>query len=409
MDACVGLLRWLRAAGLAAVCGCAAADTDRTSFQQGPLPEWLTPAPGGGTVSRGQSPDGPKAPTGPLSVAPPAETPVQQAGFGPAAGALTDAFRERQLRTAAYIGTDAVITDDEVWTMVRQRSREYADKTGSELDTAQKQMYREELRRLIERELLILEMTTRIRIGAKGGADQQLEKMHQAAKADADRIVELVRKANKIPTEEDFVKVLQAQGLTYKAFRRQHERESLKNMYLRELLKDKEKFVTLNDIWDYYTGHPKEFQADERVKWLDLFVAFNRFGTPDEARRYADAVWQQANGGADFVGLVKQYGQGDSNLRDGEGIGSKKGEIQPVELEPVVLELPAGRVSPLLQTATGFHIVKVLESEKAGTRPFDGKVQADIRSKLTNQLQEREYKKVVDDLWRKHRPRVVEP
>jgi parvulin-like peptidyl-prolyl isomerase len=431
MIAAVRVGRWLPAVGLVVAAGGCATPEPGMTVAPGPMPAWMStptakpseaaipakpadPAP----AARGQAPDGgPKAPEGPLTVepipAPPAAPPVTTttvpASYTPAPSAAgVDGLRERQVRIAAYIGTATVITDDEVWSMVRQRGREYADLLGPELEAKQKRMYREELRRLIERELVILEMLTRLRKNMGPGADAQIEKMTGQAKGDADRITATVQKMNKIPTEEDFARVLKAQGITLKGFKRQHERESLKNMYLRSILADKEKFVTLNDLWDYYTAHPKEFAVDDSVKWLDLFVAFNRFKSEDDAKAYADTVWRQAVAGTDFVSLVKQYGQGDSNLRDGEGVGNKRGEVQPPELEGTLMEMDAGHLSPLLRTATGYHIVKVTERRKAGVKPFDQAVQTEIREKLVSTIREREYRTLVDELWRKYRPKAVE-
>jgi hypothetical protein len=52
--------------------------------------------------------------------------------------------------------------------------------------------------------------------------------------------------------------------------------------------------------------------------------------------------------------------------------------------------------------------VKVVERDVAGTRPFDAKVQADIREKLLKKYREAEYRRVVEDLWRKGAVRVIQ-
>lgn len=370
-------------------------------------------------IPRGQAPDEPIAPTGkiviteslPDPLAPPTETkPTIQptsasGGTSKSLSALSSPLRDRQVQVAAFIGTDVVITDDEVWQMVRQRAPEYMELFGSEQVQKEKTIYREELRKLIERELIILELLTRMK---KNKAEDKIESLNEHAREQATRRLNEYRKSRKVD-EAEFVKVLRAQGLTYNGIRRQLERDALVQVYLEQMLKDKGRFVTLNDIWDYYTANPKEFTVDEKVKWLDCFVSFQRFQTTEEAKAYAENLWRQATQGGDFVEIIKKSSHGDSVLRNGEGLGTKKGEFQPAELESILLELPEGQYSPLLQTATGYHIVKVVESHKAGIRPFDGKVQNEIRAKLTKQLQEKEYIKMVDEFWRRYRPRAIEP
>lgn len=360
----------------------------------------------------------PIAPTGkivikdplPDPLAPPAaaKSPILPAsatgGVRKELSALSSPLRDRQIQVAAFIGTDVVITDDEVWQMVRQRAPDYMELFGAEQVAKEKAIYREELRKLIERELIVMELYSRMK---RNKAEDKIESINDHAREQATRRLNDYRKQRKVD-EAEFVKVLRAQGLTYNGIRRQLERDTLVQVFLEQMLKDKVRFVTLNDLWDHYTANPKEFAVDEKVKWLDCFVSFQRFPTTDAAKEYAENLWRRAKQGGDFVEMVKKSSHGDSVLRNGEGLGTKKGEIQPAELESVVLELADGQISPLLQTSTGYHMVKVVESRKAGVRPFDGKVQNEIRAKLTKQLHEKEYAKIVDELWRKYRPRVVE-
>ena len=59
------------------------------------------------------------------------------------------------------------------------------------------------------------------------------------------------------------------------------------------------------------------------------------------------------------------------------------------------------QVSNLIQTPTGYHIVKVEERQHAGVKPFDEKVQKFIRGKLKAILQDRERDKLVEELQRR--------
>jgi parvulin-like peptidyl-prolyl isomerase len=119
-------------------------------------------------------------------------------------------------------------------------------------------------------------------------------------------------------------------------------------------------------------------------------------------------VRRQAAGGADIVARVKQYDNGLASGTNGVGVGSKRGEIQPADVEPTVWSLKPGEVSQLIETPAGYHIVKVVERDFAGVRPFDAKVQGEIRERLLRQYREIEYQRLVEDLWRKGPVRVIE-
>ena len=160
---------------------------------------------------------------------------------------------------------------------------------------------------------------------------------------------------------------------------------------------------TIAQVLDYYARNKDkpEFRTEDRVKFLQLFVSNSRFKTPAEAKAYADNLFKQAREGADFVALVKQYGHGDSPLRDGAGIGEKRGEIQPAFLEELVFSIKPGNISGVTATETGYYIVKVTERQVAGIRPFDEKLQSEIRARLMDQASKAERDKYVAELWRK--------
>jgi peptidyl-prolyl cis-trans isomerase SurA len=370
-------------------------------------------------IIRAQSPDGPQPPAGPI--VPPAGplAPSADPGWTPSApapasqtavanvvpaGGPSPALATTQIRVVAMIGSDVVITDDEVWQMVRQRAVEYVRLAGTDRDAREKELFREELLKLIERELILTDFLAKV----KKNKPQALDQIKEDAAQQAARHVREFKKINNFKTEAEFNQVLKAQGLSIKALQRQLERNAMMNMYLSMFLKDLGKKVSLAEVMRYYEEHPDEFRVEDRVKWLDLFVSYRRFNTTVEARQHAEGLLRQIRDGADFAQVVKQHGHGDSPLRDGEGIGQKRGEIVPPELEPTLFALEAGQVSDLIPTETGFHVVKVVERDVAGVLPFDEKVQTAIRNKLTAQLQKVEYEKLIEDLWRKTTVKVIE-
>ena len=90
-------------------------------------------------------------------------------------------------------------------------------------------------------------------------------------------------------------------------------------------------------IQDYYKNNSKDFKLDDRVKWQHLFVSAGRFNTPEDTKLYAEWLMKTAATSTDVPALAKQYGHGDSALRNGEGsgkgaAGSLDGASLPAEL-----------------------------------------------------------------------------
>lgn len=362
---------------------------------------------------RGQAPDGPKAPATlpppertapalpvparpdapvvPLDTGKPVVTPVGGAEVRPVAAQADSA-----VRVIATVGADNIITDDEVSMMMRQRARDYVTLKGEERERKEKEVFTEELKKLIDRELILTEFLGRVKKNNPGA----LEDLWEQAGKMADGHLREMRKAFKIKTEAEFTAELERQGLPYKLFRRQVERNALMNMFLNTVLKDKNGTPTLAQVQDYYARHADEFKTDDRIKFQHLFVAASQFDSPAAAKQRAEELWNTARRGADFVKLVKEYGHGDSKLRDGAGVGEKRGEIQPPELEKVVWDIKPGNFSGVIPSENGYHVVKVLERDVAGTRPLDEKLQTEIKNKLTDQAIKVEREKLTAQLWR---------
>jgi peptidyl-prolyl cis-trans isomerase SurA len=347
-------------------------------------------------------PAAPTAPIVPLAGPTPAP-PVREAALQPvtsiSARPLVDrmnATPTSQVKVVATVGPDIIVTDEEVSMMMKQRAKDYIALTGDERKAKEKECYREELRKLIERELLLNDFLSKV----KKNKPQMIDELWDRAARMTDDHLRVLKKMFNLKTEAELTAEMERQGLSYKLFRRQIERESMVSQFLSSVLREKNGTPTVQEVHAYYDQHQNEFQSTDRVKFQDLFVANGRFNSTAEAKAYADDLWKKLLAGADFVTTVKEKGHGDSLLREGAGVGEKRGEIRPAELEETVFSIKAGNISAVVPTESGYHIIKVLERDVAGVRKFDDKLQSEIRTKLMNQGLKVERDKMVTALWR---------
>lgn len=75
-------------------------------------------------------------------------------------------------------------------------------------------------------------------------------------------------------------------------------------------------------------------------------------------RQQADAVLQQIKNGGDFAALAKQYGSDGTAAQGGDLGWFKKGDMVP-QFEAAAFALKPGSVSDIVETAYGFHIIKL--------------------------------------------------
>lgn len=409
MDATTPFRRWLRAAGLLALTAGGCKTPESTPVK--PLAQ---------PIARPQAPADPLAPlapgpTPPAAVVgqPVATGAVSPAGFSPAAVKPAAVLNGTpRIKVVAVVGAGNIVTDEEVWESVRQRGQEYINQVdgpgGPQVvknAEKEKEIYAEVLRRTVERELVLDEMYARLK---KAGKMAVVDDIKKFAGETADRQLREWRKGMKVQTDDDFRLILATQGLTLPVVRRQIERQVMAEEYVRSMMKEAGKKVGLADIRAYYDAHPDQFRTPDRVRWQGIFVALAAHPNPRAAYDHATKVRGQAAGGADFVALAKAEDPRAAGRQDWDGVGTKRGEIQPADVEEIVWLLKPGQVSELIQTPTGYHIVKVVERDVAAVRPFDEKTQAETRRALMRHLQEKEHRRLVDDLWRRGVVKIID-
>lgn len=156
--------------------------------------------------------------------------------------------------------------------------------------------------------------------------------------------------------------------------------------------------VSLEEVREYYETHKNEFQSVDKVQWQDVFIAVGpKHPTVADAKRFAQQLIAKCRTPDDFAKLV-EFDDGDSKFRGGEGLGRRRGEIKPPELEPYLFQMKDGQIGPVVELPTGVHVFRLLKRDYAGQVPLDDATQRSIRKKLEGQIAEREYQRIVREL-----------
>jgi parvulin-like peptidyl-prolyl isomerase len=267
----------------------------------------------------------------------------------------------------------------------------------SERAAKQVQIFNETLEQVIDREVVLQDAIARL---SRGG-QQYLDKLKTAASKEFDRTLRAMKTRSGAKTDEEFKALLRSQGQTLEGLRRQFERNFMFREYVRSRIYPQiERYTSHQEIVNYYNDHPGEFQAIDSVKWQDIFIDASRYPTRDEARAFAQQLATRARAGEDFNVLLK-FDNGDSSYRNGEGFGQRRGEIKPVEAEPILFRLNDGELGPIIEMPAGFHLIRLVKRQHAGLIPLDQNTQEEIRKKLQNVVADRESKRLLAELKQK--------
>lgn len=193
------------------------------------------------------------------------------------------------------------------------------------------------------------------------------------------------------PTEEAFRELLKAQEMTEDAVKREFERSSRIRALLEKNIFSKIT-VTPEDIRKHYDQNKAEFERKESVHASHILARITASADPKaneeskaKARQKIEGIEKKLKGGADFAKLATEESEDPGSAPKGGDLGFfTRGQMVPV-FEKTAFELEAGKVSPVVESDFGFHIIKVWEKKPAGTIPFEeaGKM---IEGKLKSQI-----------------------
>ncbi len=318
-------------------------------------------------------------PTQPTQLIQPAFPPVTGSPIQPASLVSRGSAR---VTVRAWVNTKPIF-EDEVQQMAGPEMRRVMALSEPQRSEETAKVYNNALDLLVEQEVIYQD------------AMKKLEKFNPTAITKLKTVVDQefekqIRKLREAGVPEEQIK--ESEPIA----RRLMERSLISMEYARNKIKGHlDSVVNLETIRDYYDAHKNEFQTVDKVVWQDVFLAVGaKHSTVAEARRFAEQVLTQSR---DFKELLP-HDDGDSKFRNGDGLGQRRGEIRPAELEDHLFSLKEGQIGPIVEFPGGVHVFRVQKREHAGQMPLDDGVQKQIRRKMENQIAEREYKRIAREL-----------
>jgi peptidyl-prolyl cis-trans isomerase SurA len=160
---------------------------------------------------------------------------------------------------------------------------------------------------------------------------------------------------------------LAADGMDYGTYR-----VALKREIARQILRSRDVVqritITPRELDQYLEHQQKTASAANEYNVSHILIAVAQDATPAqlaEASKRAQDINQRARGGEDFGKLAITYSASETAL-EGGSLGWRKGNELPTFLSDVIARMKPGETSDVLQTPSGFHIVKLNEMRAAG-------------------------------------------
>jgi peptidyl-prolyl cis-trans isomerase SurA len=190
-----------------------------------------------------------------------------------------------------------------------------------------------------------------------------------------------VRQQNNLPSLEELEKAVESQGISWEDYK-----SGIRNQLLTQEVVHREvgPRITIghDEVKKYYGEHQNDFVRPENVLLAE--ISLNTDGkTPDEVaaiKKKADDLRDRLKKGDDFTELAKRYSEGPTAKQGGELGSFEHGQLSK-QIEEVVFKMNRGDLTEVIQTKTGFEILKLVQHFQAGLQPID-KVENEIMNRL---------------------------
>ncbi|MGA9777005.1 MAG: peptidylprolyl isomerase [Limisphaerales bacterium] len=135
--------------------------------------------------------------------------------------------------------------------------------------------------------------------------------------------------------------------------------------------------VTDAEARKFYDDHPAEFEQPEMVSIAQIFLSTHdpltgaELSDTDKAtkKKEIEDILKRALAGENFSNLVEQFSE-DPGSKDKGGVYTiARGQTQP-EFEAAAFSLNTNQISDVVATASGYHLIKLLEKMPAKTLDY---------------------------------------
>ena len=193
-----------------------------------------------------------------------------------------------------------------------------------------------------------------------------------------------VRQQNNFPSMEALQAAVEGQGISWEDYKGTIRNQLLTQEVIRREVGSRVD-IGRDDVKKYYEEHKQEFVRPEQVVLADIFLS-TEGKTPEQTaviQKKANDLLARLKKGDDFAELAKRNSEGPTSKDGGELGAFERGQLSK-QLEDTVFALNKNQLTDVIQTKTGFEILKVIEHFEAGLQPVE-KVEPEIENRIYGQ------------------------
>lgn len=279
------------------------------------------------------------------------------------------------------------------------------------IDETRDMLMQKQLRSYIDTKLLYADFRRKARGADMDAIRKQLDEPFQngGQSGDAPGSLPGLMKALKVQNSGELEAKLGQLGTSIAARKEAYIERAIAQTWVQEQVHvDKPTYAEMSE---YYQEHEEDYAFPTAARWEELAVKFSNHPTRQAAKeklaQAGNQVWQRASQNPPasqpiFADVAKQFSEAFNASDGGLNDWTSKGSLRDAALDRALFSLPTGALSPIIETESGYHIVRVVERRDAGSTPF-AELQDEIREKMSNERFREQTEKLISRLRRETR------
>jgi parvulin-like peptidyl-prolyl isomerase len=290
----------------------------------------------------------------------------------------------------ARVGSETILASDVVPLAEEALQQKLAEIPKEQRDSVTAEQY-EKLKAQFTKGLLgqLVEIKIRYADALANIPKENLPKVKESILSKFDEVVlKKLMEKYQATTRTDLEAKMAAAGQSLDRQRQMYLERALAGGWEEQHVKDNRE-IPVSETFGYYQEHIDDFKFPSKARWEELMVSFDRFNSREEAERAIAQMGNEVLRGADFAAVAKAQSHGPTKSKGGAYDWTTKGSLVSKVLDEAIFGLPLNRMSQILESDQGFHIVRVVERVDAGTTSFR-EAQVGIRKKLRDEHVQRQ-------------------
>jgi hypothetical protein len=202
-----------------------------------------------------------------------------------------------------------------------------------------------------------------------------------------------------VSTRQELEAKLRERGSSIETERRSFFEKNLYSGWMHEKIK-RDQEISAAEILGYYTQHTADYEFPAQARWEELMVSFSHVTDKQAAFDTIAGMGNDVMRGAALAEIAKAKSDGLTAANGGVFDWTTQGSLAAKQVDAAVFQLPVGKLSQIIETDRGYHIIRVVERKDAGRKSFED-TQSEIKKKLKEQNLDRQVKTYLDDLRKK--------